>query len=153
MPKKNKKFKKHSAGADAAASSVPKMDAKMKKKAKDLLIIAAITVVVLAVYIYFVQMWKFQIIFIIYLAVWTLSVLAYCFYNRGFMSKDITEDMLSPYWSEEKKKQFIESVKERRQKSRWLLFIITPFTFVFIIEIFMVFIMPRLYSMFSSFGS
>ena len=69
------------------------------------------------------------------------------------MSKDITEDMLSPYWSEEKKKQFIESVKERRQKSRWLLFIITPFTFVFIMEIFMVFIMPRLYSMFSSFGS
>ena len=156
---KNNKNKKRKSLSDSltlaamnAKESLSSADKDTKRKAKDLLIFRGITVIAMAVYIYFVQMWEFKAVFIIYLSVWTVSVLAYCFYNRGFLGSDVTEEMLSPHWSDEKKKQFLNSIKERKRKSRWLIFIIAPLTFVFIMELFIVYLWPEIYSAFKSFG-
>lgn len=120
-----------------------------KKKALDIIAFIIITVVVVSVYIFFVQIWQFKTVFIVYLSIWSASVLAYCFYNRGILQKDLTKDQLSPYWTDEKKEQFLNSIKVRRKRSRWLLFIIAPFTFVMIMELFMVFVLPQITSYFS----
>lgn len=149
-----KKFKKNNSpltpeGENKPIRSFSDVSDASKKKALDIVTFIIITVVVVSVYIFFVQIWQFQTIFIIYLSVWSASVLAYCFYNRGILQKDLTKDQLSPYWTDEKKDQFLRSVKLRRKRSRWLLFIIAPFTFVMIMELFMVFVLPQFTSYFS----
>jgi phosphotransferase system glucose/maltose/N-acetylglucosamine-specific IIC component len=67
-------------------------------------------------------------------------------YNRGFTRKGVTPDMLPDEWSDAKKEQFIEDGKARIKKSRWMLYIIVPLCFVFIVEIFLAFVWPSIYS-------
>ncbi|MBQ9162689.1 MAG: hypothetical protein IJX74_05375 [Clostridia bacterium] len=72
-------------------------------------------------------MWAYMIIF----AALLISFLAY---NRGFVNKGVTVDMLPPDWSEEKKADFINKTAEREKRSKWMLILIIPFAFVFIFE-------------------
>lgn len=72
-------------------------------------------------------MWAYMIIF----AALLITFLAY---NRGFVNKNVTEDMLPPDWSEEKKADFLSKTAAREAKSRWMLILIIPFALVFIIE-------------------
>ena len=52
--------------------------------------------------------------------------IGYIMYNRGFMQKGITADMLPDSWDTAKKTEFIESVAERSRRSRWMLSVIIP---------------------------
>lgn len=42
--------------------------------------------------------------------------------------------MLPDDWSDEKKQAFVEDNRRRAEKSRWLLYLLIPFIFVFMVE-------------------
>ena len=73
-------------------------------------------------------------VMIAYFLVFAVLLVTYIAYNRGFVNKDVTAEMLPADWSEEKKQTFLENEKLRVQKSRWMLTIIIPFIIVFMCE-------------------
>ena len=131
-----------------AKESLSKVSKGSKKKLFDILVFVGATVLAMVIFFFFVNIGKFIPIFIAYIAIWSAMILIYWIYNRGMIASDIEPESLSPNWSDEKKKQFIESVKERRKKSRWMLFVIAPLTFVFLIYLLLDFLLPDLYEKF-----
>ncbi len=119
-----------------------------KKKLIDLLIIIGLTVLLLGVYYYFVRMWNFKPAFIAALIIWAITCVTYWIYNKGFTAKGVTPEMLPDEWSREKKERFIEDGKIRMKKSRWMIFIIVPLSFLFIAEIVVTILLPTFLSSF-----
>lgn len=76
----------------------------------------------------------FGMIMIGYIAVCTVAVFTYVFYNRGFSRKGLTEDMLPDSMTKKEKKEFIEDGERRLKRSRPLLIVIFAFAFTFIID-------------------
>lgn len=74
------------------------------------------------------------VVMVIYMVAFAAVLLAYLIYNRGFVNKDVTEDMLPDTWSQEKKQKFLDGEKIRAEKSRWMLVVIIPFAVVFMAE-------------------
>jgi len=73
-------------------------------------------------------------VMIAYFLVFAVALIAYLAYNRGFVNKNVTAEMLPADWSEEKKEAFLAAEKARVQKSRWMLTVIIPFIVVFMCE-------------------
>ena len=73
-------------------------------------------------------------VMIAYFLVFAATLVTYLAYNRGFVNKNVTADMLPADWSEEKKQSFLAAEKARMQKSRWMLTVIIPFIVVFMCE-------------------
>ena len=73
-------------------------------------------------------------VMIAYFLVFAAMLITYLAYNRGFVNKDVTVEMLPADWSEEKKQDFVAANKARVQKSRWMLTVIIPFIVVFMCE-------------------
>ena len=73
-------------------------------------------------------------IMVTYMVAFAGLLVAYLIYNRGFMYKNVTVDMLPVEWSEEKKYTFVEDNKQRAAKSRWMLVLIIPLIVVFMAE-------------------
>ena len=73
-------------------------------------------------------------VMIAYFLVFAAALIAYLSYNRGFVNKNVTIEMLPADWSEEKKQAFLAAEKERVRKSRWMLTVIIPFIVVFMCE-------------------
>ncbi len=69
-----------------------------------------------------------------YSLVFAVTLVGYLIYNRAFVNKDVTVDMLPDEWSDEKKQAFVEGNRIRAEKSRWMVAIIIPFAIVFMIE-------------------
>ncbi len=69
-----------------------------------------------------------------YSLVFAVALVGYLAYNRGFVNKDVTVDMLPADWSEEKKQSFVEGNRRRAEKSRWMVAVIIPFAIVFMAE-------------------
>jgi uncharacterized membrane protein (DUF373 family) len=132
------------------ASLSAEMTPEVKRRLIDVGIIFVVTVILLGIYYYYVQIWQFQMIFAIYMAVWAVFFIAYWVYNRGFSRKGVTPDMLPDEWSDAKKEQFIEDGKRRMKKSRWMIYIIAPLCFVFIVEMFLAFVWPTIYGVIQS---
>lgn len=75
-----------------------------------------------------------QICMVVYMVCFTGLLVGYLVYNRVFFHKNVTEDMLPKEWSQEKKQAFLQDVRRRAEKSRWLLTLLIPFIFVFMAE-------------------
>ena len=73
-------------------------------------------------------------VMIAYFLVFAATLITYLAYNRGFVNKNVTAEMLPADWSEEKKQDFLAAEKARMQKSRWMLTVIIPFIVVFMCE-------------------
>ncbi len=73
-------------------------------------------------------------IMIIYFVAFAAIILTYLGYNRAFINKDVTVDMLPDDWSPEKKQAFVEGNRVRAEKSRWMVVLIIPFVIVFMCE-------------------
>ena len=69
-----------------------------------------------------------------YFLVFGVLIITYLAYNRGFVNKNVTVEMLPADWSEEKKQAFLTAEKTRAEKSRWMLTVIIPFVVVFMCE-------------------
>lgn len=75
-----------------------------------------------------------QICMVVYMVAFGGLLVGYLVYNRAFINKDVTVDMLPDDWSQEKKQAFVDDNRARAEKSRWLLTLIIPFVFVFMAE-------------------
>ena len=79
-------------------------------------------------------------VMIAYFLVFAAMLITYLAYNRGFVNKDVTIEMLPADWSEEKKQTFLANERIRAQKSRWMLTVIIPFVIVFMCEVLYLFV-------------
>lgn len=73
-------------------------------------------------------------VMIIYMVSFGGLLVSYLVYNRAFINKDVTIDMLPEDWPEEKKQAFVDGNRQRAERSRWLLLLLIPFIFVFMAE-------------------
>ena len=99
--------------------------------------------------------WK--IVSIVYLVALGAVALFYVLYNRFFVRKGVTAEMLPDDWSDEKKREYVESGQARLRKSKWCLTILIPLIFTFFMDIFVLFIYnpyfaPVIESIVGSFG-
>ncbi len=120
----------------------------MKPDAKKLLYWLLINSV-LFVTLYFVLVSKFPPIMIIYLAAGTVLAFAYVIYNRGFVGKNATPEMLPNTMTPEEKQQFITDCKERLRRSKWMLTVLVPILLTFMLEMMVQFLFPMLEGLFS----
>ena len=119
------------------------MTPKKKVSLRPLVLLGALLVsyaVVYASYRLFISFLDPEAVMIVYMTLATVLALAYVIYNKGFSKKNITADMLPADWSEEKKIEFIRKNAEREKRSKWMLLLIIPFAFVFIIEVLYLFL-------------
>ena len=99
-----------------------------------LLATAGLTLLLLAIWYGCMAAALAKAVMIAYFLVFAVLLVSYIAYNRGFVNKDVTAEMLPADWSEEKKQTFLQNEKLRVQKSRWMLTVIIPFIIVFMCE-------------------
>ncbi len=73
-------------------------------------------------------------VMIAYSVAFAAILITYLAYNRAFVNKDVTVDMLPDDWSEEKKQRFVDDNRRRAERSRWMVTLIIPFAIVFMVE-------------------
>ncbi|MBQ4112001.1 MAG: hypothetical protein IJD38_04310 [Clostridia bacterium] len=112
-----------------------------KENKRRLGITAALTVVLFVIWfggIAVAEMLQNPVILYVLLTVYCVAfaviLLVYLIYNRAFVNKDVTEDMLPMDWNADKRKAFVEDTRRRAEKSRWMLQLIIPFVVVFMAE-------------------
>ena len=74
------------------------------------------------------------VVMVVYFALLLGFALAYLIYNRFLYRKGVTCQQLPDAWSEEQKLAFIEDGERRLQRSKWMLTIIFPLLFTFLID-------------------
>jgi hypothetical protein len=96
--------------------------------------------------IYFLLTVHYKLIFIpfVYLGAGAVLGLAYVIYNRGFVGRNATPDMLPDDMPLEKKKAFLEDCRVRLHKSRWMLTVILPIAFAIGADLMYLFLWPML---------
>ena len=100
--------------------------------------------------LYFVisEMLKFPSIMFIYLAAGAALGLYYVIYNRGFVGKNATPDMLPNTMTLAEKQAFLQDAKDRLHRSRWVLTILIPIILTFFVEVILLFLLPQLKEIF-----
>ena len=94
----------------------------------------ALTFILLFVYYGCMAIGFAKAVMIAYFVSFAVLIMVYLAYNRAFVNKDVTVDMLPDEWSEEKKQAFVEGNRVRAEKSRWMVMVIIPFVVVFMCE-------------------
>ncbi|MBQ3508244.1 MAG: hypothetical protein IJA91_06825 [Clostridia bacterium] len=113
----------------------------------------ALTFILLFIYYGGIALGWAKAVMIAYFVAFAALIVIYLAYNRAFVNKDVTVDMLPDEWSEEKKHAFVESNRLRAEKSRWMVMIIIPFVIVFMCEALYLFVWDGLLAdVFESFG-
>ena len=106
----------------------------------------ALTFILLFIYFGCIALGLAEAVMIAYFAAFTVLIVTYLAYNRAFVNKDVTVDMLPAEWSEEKKQAFVEGNRIRAEKSRWMVIVIIPFVIVFMCEALYLFLWDGLLS-------
>lgn len=101
---------------------------------KRLWLVIVLTFALLFIYYGCIALGLAKPVMIIYFVAFAAIIVGYLAYNRGFVNKDVTVDMLPNDWSEEKKKDFVQANRDRAEKSRWMVALIIPFVVVFMCE-------------------
>ncbi len=94
----------------------------------------ALTFTLLFIYYGCIALGLVKAVMIVYFVAFAAIIISYLAYNRGFVNKDVTVDMLPDDWSEEKKQAFVDGNRIRAEKSRWMVTLIIPFVVVFMCE-------------------
>ena len=63
-------------------------------------------------------------VMVFYAVAGAASLFTYIIYNRGFTRDNITPEMLPDTMSEQQKAEFIQSGKDRKRKSKWMIIVI-----------------------------
>ena len=82
---------------------------------------------------------------ILYLLLLLSFTLAYLIYNRFFYRQGITQEQLPEEWSTEKKIAFLAEGKLRMEKSKWMLTVIFPLIFTFLVDAIELFIFDTVF--------
>lgn len=120
-----------------------------KKNAMRLLAMIATTAIIFSTYRFLITQYYFETVLIAYMVVAAAVTFTYVIYNRGFSRRGLTVDMLPSDWSDDKKREFIESGELRLKKSRPLLILIVAFAFTFVIDILELVALPLLLELIS----
>jgi hypothetical protein len=87
---------------------------------------------------------EFWPIFFIYMGIAAVLVLIYTVYNRGFVYKGVTPDMLPDTMAEEEKRMVLTEAAARMKKTRWMLTLIIPFLLAFMLDALYLFLLEDL---------
>ena len=82
---------------------------------------------------------------VVYLTLLLGFTVAYLIYNRFFYRHGLTKEQLSPEWSDEEKEAFLADAALRIQKSKWMLTVIIPLLFTFLVDSFLLFIVEPVF--------
>ena len=130
-------------GRNSQGEPDPQKQAEAKKLMTMLL---ANSIIILTVY-FLLNNLEFWPIFFIYMGVAAVLVVAYAIYNRGFVYKDATIEMLPQTLSVEERTAILEEAKARLRKSRWMLTLILPFLVAFMLDALYLFVLSDLFAM------
>ena len=103
-----------------------------------------ISAVMFILYRRLLNVFYYERVLTIYMALTTALLIIYLMYNRGFSRRGVTRDMLPPEWSEERKQEFIDSAQKRFKNSRWLLVVVSALFLVFVIDAIDIIIIPMI---------
>ena len=129
------RFIKHQPDKDASKPVSPEAKKRM-------ITVIALTFVLLLVYFsvetmadrgVIDELWG-KVVMVVYMVAFCGVLCGYLIYNRAFVNKDVTVDMLPDDWSAEKKQAFVDGNRQRAEKSRWMLTLLIPLVFVFLAE-------------------
>ena len=79
----------------------------------------------------------------------TVKSAAYFIYNRGFVGRNTTPDMLPDTMSLAEKEAFLADCRARNEKSKWVLTILIPIILTFLAEMVYLFLIPQITGIFS----
>lgn len=99
-----------------------------------MLAVVAVSLLLLFVYYTCIGFGWAQPVMLVYMAIPACLLIVYLIYNRGFVYKDVTADMLPAEWSEEKKSEILESSRVRVERSKWILVVLIPFVLVLLAD-------------------
>lgn len=115
----------------------PKKDTPQKRRLSrgsvwQIVAVLAASLVVLAIYFLLANIgatyaWVAHAAMITYMLIPTCLLIAYVIYNRGFVYKNVTPDMLQADWSDEKKNALLDSCRRREKQSKWMVILMIPF--------------------------
>ena len=105
--------------------------------------------ILICLYFFISEKLQFPYISYIYLAVGAVLGLYYVIYNRGFVAKNATVDMLPDTMTTLEKQKFLDDGKERLHKSRWMLTVLVPIILTFMADIIYLFLIPMITEIFS----
>ena len=91
---------------------------------------------------------SYLVVLIVYGVISLVMGLWYVIYNRGFVGKKITDDMLPVEWTKEEKDNFLNDLTERRKKSKWMMLVIIPMIATFLFEAVDVYMLDSIRSLF-----
>ena len=122
-------------------SQKPNLTPEQKKSLRYLMILAVNTVLFFAVYrtlLFYTDLtqnpYASFVVFVLYGLLLVGFVLAYLIYNRFLYRKGLTPEQLPEDWSAEKKCAFLADGERRLERSKWMMTIIFPLLFTFLID-------------------
>ncbi len=132
-------------------SNAPKTP-RQKQNLRNLILLTVNTVLFFAVYrilLYYAELtddtyWSF-LVMVLYLTLLLGFTVGYLIYNRFLYRNGLTKDQLSPDWSEEQKEAFLAEGKHRLDRSKWVMLIIFPLLFTFLMDIIDIFIIDMIF--------
>lgn len=120
----------------------------MEEKQKLMLHLLLNSVILITLYFVISEKLKFSYIMFVYLAAGAALGLYYVIYNRGFVGKNATPDMLPDTMTLAEKQAFLQDCRNRLQRSRWVLTILIPIILTFFADVVFLFLLPQLKEIF-----
>lgn len=142
-----KRDKKHIPMPWSGRNSQSEQDPHKQQEAKKLMtLLVSNSIVILTVY-FVLNSLEFWPILFIYMGIAAVLVIIYVIYNRGFVYKDATPEMLPDTLPYEQRVATLEEAKARLSRSRWMLTLILPFLLAFMLDALYLFILSDLFAM------
>ena len=85
------------------------------------------------------------VVMVVYFALLLGFTLGYLIYNRFFYRKGLLPEQLPDTWSAEEKTAFLADGERRLQKSKWMILVIFPLVFTFLMDAIDLFILDSLF--------
>ena len=105
------------------------------------------TVVLMALYFTAAYL-EFRPILWIYIGAGAALGIFYVIYNRGFVGKNATPDMLSDTLTAAEKEEYLADCRRRMEKSKWVLTILIPILLTICADVIYLFIFPKIEALF-----
>ena len=119
---------------------------KINPEAKRLMVMLLVnTIMTLFLYFYISEKLHFDSIMFIYLGIGFILGVGYLIYNKGFVGKNTTPDMLPDSMSFAEKQQFLEDCKSRMRRSRWVLVFLIPILLTIMADVIYLFYLQELF--------
>lgn len=119
----------------------------LKEKKKLMAYLLANSAILITLYFFLSETLQFLYIAPIYLAVGAGLGIYYVIYNRGFVAKNATPDMLPDTMTLAEKQAFLQDAKERLRRSRWVLTILIPIVLAFLADVVYLYLFPQIKEM------